>query len=418
MKTRLLLIAGIAAVGMMTSCASDNGDSPNNSGKNATVNLSFATGGTRTTTATDDGSNIGTNEGTVANMAIGLFDDGGSRVSAVPFAGNSETTDYTYSSSGTKITTTSSTTQIAVIANVPTVATTKLDLANSGTLSTFENKYTGLLVNTTSSDGTGSTTTPTTYNSQKTTGLPMYALTPVSFGSNTTITEPITLKRMVARICLTKLATDFSSYSDVTAKFVPTEIFMYNVKDQLTNWQTGTTAFSTGITESGTTGKCELTDQTTTTIKNITDATSNNYAYLSSGIEIPTSWSASAETPTTYLDCSTDDYKSANALSFYVFPNDAAVPTKMIIKGIFTPTGGTPAIVYYPIVINHAQTGTTITGNTLSDANIGANMLYNLKVTISGRGVSDPSKTLSPSTVTVNMTVTAWTQVGQTVNIQ
>jgi|WetSurMetagenome_2_1015567.scaffolds.fasta_scaffold07319_2 hypothetical protein len=438
MKTSVLLIAGIAAVGMMASCASDKGDSPNNKGEKSTVNLSFTTGSTTRmvpgNAITTNGNDPSQEEGKLNNLAIGLFDDGNNRVSAK--SGSTETTDYTYSAGGAQITTTSSATQVAVIANVPKVATTNLDITKQVTISAFRSGYIGLLSNTTSADGS-TNTTMNTVNSQYMTGLPMYGEKSINWTSTNTTNNSVTvnLTRMVARVCLTKLATDFTNYSDQTATFKPTEVFMYNVKDQLTNWETGTTTFSAAEATSGSDkpGLCEMTDRTSTTLDgtNFTApyiSSLTNYAYLSSGNAIPGGWvkapASSSGHVTKYFDytADTDPTKDANALSFYVFPNnDLTNPTKMIIKGIFTPTGGTASIVYYPIIINHASGYNTVNGNntpTTGDSEISANNIYNLEVTIAGRGVDEPYMPLEPSTATVNMTVTPWGETTQVVNIQ
>ncbi len=438
MKTSVLLIAGITVIGMMASCASDNGDFPNNKGEKATVKLSLATSvTTRTTTATDGGGTIGTDEGQVNNLAIGLFDNGNNRVSAT--GGKSETTDYKYSDNGfSQISTTSNATKIAVIANVPGVATTKLDMTNAKTYAAFGSNYNGaLLVNTTSADGgfdlTSNPTSASTVNSQKISGLPMYGESAVNWTTSNTSNNAVnvTLVRMVSRICLTKLATDFSAYTDPAATFTPTEVFMYNVKDELTNWQSGATASSYTETTSGpsVSGKCEMTDRTSTTLTSnaAPSITPTDYAYLSSGSAIPAGWVTTnpAAPKVTYLNCTTTF--DANALSFYVFPNtDTSVPTKIIIKGVFT-TGGNSAIVYYPVIINHASSYNTVTGkdgtkyttsiSNPNDSQISANTIYNLYVTIEGRGVAEPYMPLEPSTVKATMQVTPWDNTTQDVTI-
>jgi hypothetical protein len=120
----------------------------------------------------------------------------------------------------------------------------------------------------------------------------------------------------------------------------------------------------------------------------------------------------------TYLSTSNNPY------FFYVFPNGATTPTKLIIKGIFYPKGATEStgeVMYYPIIINHSQTGTTITdtdGSTYvngaafsKDSQIAANTSYDLSITIQGRGVSTVSQDITPSSATVTMTVANWTSV-------
>jgi hypothetical protein len=120
----------------------------------------------------------------------------------------------------------------------------------------------------------------------------------------------------------------------------------------------------------------------------------------------------------TYLSTSNNPY------FFYVFPNGATAPTKLIIKGIFYPKGTTEStgeVMYYPIIINHSQTGTTITdtdGSTYAngaafskDSQLAANTSYDLSITIQGRGVSSASQDITSSSATVTMTVASWTGV-------
>lgn len=420
MKTTVLLMAGITAVGMMTSCASDNGDSPIGKSGKENVTLSFTTGNTRTTgIVTDDGNEIGQKEGKVNNVALGFFDANGNRTNA-ELSNNSLVTDFDMSgiTPGTNInesfTTSSNASTIIAIANVPTGQFT----ATNSTA--YLSNYTDLLSNTTSDNGTGATNhaaTPTTVNSQKITGLPMYGQGTISSNA-----ASISLERMVDRICLTGLSVDFTKSTDVTATFKPTEIYMYNVNDALTVWGTTPTTHSTmteptAISTSGTWGACEVTNSNATTPALI--ATMPNTAYLSSGL-----LSLDAKITNTYIS---GDATSANAYSFYVFPNtNTSKPTKIIIKGVYTPTGGSAAIVYYPITINCYNSNTTLSKNGGSaltvkasdDSQTSANTLYNLSVAIEGRGVPDPTQSLAPSTVAVTMSVAIWNKTSQSVTVK
>jgi len=96
----------------------------------------------------------------------------------------------------------------------------------------------------------------------------------------------------------------------------------------------------------------------------------------------------------------------------------------LIIKGIFYPKGATEStgeVMYYPIIISHSQTGTTIKdtdGSTYAngaafskDSQIAANTSYDLSITIQGRGVSTVSQDIMPSSATVTMTVANWTSI-------
>lgn len=438
MRTKVLLIAGIAAVGMMASCASDKDDSPGNKGEKATVNLSFATGGTTRTSATtdDNGSTIGTLEGTVNNVAFGIFDSNGYRLSTSMSTpdGIKEIKDYDLKGNGASsvsVTVSSSATKIIAIGNVPSgsfTATTSTDYVD-GTKST---SYPELLSYTTDDKGAANTLM-NTVNSQKITGLPMHGEQSITFttsNSSSTANPSVTFERMVARVCLSQLSCDFSASNDKTAdktaSFVPSEIFMYNVNDKLTAWGTSPTVTSTlteptAISTDGTWGACEVTGSSTTPAQ-LTSLP--NTAYLSSGL-ISLTGTANATT-TTQTDYINVDKTSASAYSFYVFPHNATSPTKLIIKGLYTSSDGTKSILYYPIIINHWNSNTTLSkdgGVALSkaaddDSQISANTLYEVKVIIKGRGVTDPSQNLEPSTVNVSMAVSKWNNTTQTVVIQ
>ncbi len=428
MRTTVLLMAGIAAVGMMTSCASDNGDSPNNGkGEKTTINLSFAiNGSTRTSNApTDGGGTVGLGEGTLNNVAVGFFDAGGYRLAAT----STEDAKVTFyggdllipSEKSVSATVSSSANEVIVLANVPS-------LTNTATTSTKYVDATSspiLLSYTTSSDGKTNTATNTA-NSQSPTSLPMFGVEPITYTSGTTTgSATVSLERMVTRVSLNQLSYDFSKSNDAGATFVPKEIYMYNVKDELTGWgATPTTSASNDVTESAgeTNGKCEVTTEKTpgnvTTLDN--ESTLSNTAYLSSGIlSLTGSTNKSTSTQTDYVT-------SVNTYSFYVFPNtDNSNPTKIIIKGVYTPTVGSAAIVYYPITINHWNTNTTLSGSGIdengkatNDSQISANTVYNLTVNIQGRGVSSPTQDLSPSTVKVTMGVNPWNSTSQAVTIQ
>ena len=82
---------------------------------------------------------------------------------------------------------------------------------------------------------------------------------------------------------------------------------------------------------------------------------------------------------------------------------------------------------YYPIIVNHTQTGTTITdadgtykdGAAYSkDSQLAANTCYNIKLKIQGRGVDSPDKDLIPATVSVTLTVAAWATTSQDTTVK
>ncbi|BCS84763.1 hypothetical protein prwr041_06560 [Prevotella herbatica] len=322
------------------------------------MNLSLSTGAdTRANGAlpTDKGSVVGSNEGKLNHICVGLFD-----------ANDKLVTLYEYDYSGDKsIPTRTDAVKMLVFANVPMSA-----FAGKYVLSDF---YTVAqdLGYTTSADGKTKTAV-TTANSQSMTSLPMMSdVKALDWGSGTTLSPTVTLNRVVARVALTNITYSFSgSYSGCT--FTPTEVFMYNASNQLTNWNTKTVSGSV----SG---------------ENI--AGNANTVYLGSG---------------TISSFSGPYY-------FYVFPNsNTTTPTKLVIKGTFKTKSGTTYTTYYPITVNSSSpTGnivSTITGGT-GDSKISANTTYGLSVTLNGTGVTNVTDEITTTSITVTTSVDNMTNV-------
>lgn len=359
MKHTLYISSLLAACMLLFSCAVDNSAIPENgSSKSAVVNISLSTGAdTRSngTLPTDKGSVVGSNEGVLNHICVGLFD-----------ANDKLVTLYEYNYSGNEnVPTRTDAVKMLVFANVPVGA-----FAGKYVLSDF---YTVAqdLGYTTSADGKTKTGV-TTANSQSMTSLPMMSdVQALDWGSGTTLSPTVTLNRLVARVALTSISYSFSgSYSGCT--FTPTEVFMYNASNQLTNWNTKTVSGSV----SG---------------ENI--AGNANTVYLGSG--------------------TISSFSSTSPYYFYVFPNsNTTSPTKLVIKGTFKTKSGTTYTTYYPITVNSSSaTGniiSTITGGT-GDSKISANTTYGLSATISGTGVNSVSDALTSTSITVTTSVDNFT---------
>lgn len=361
MKHTLYISSLLAACMLLFSCAVDNSAIPENgSSKSAVVNISLSTGAvTRTngTLPTDKGSVVGSNEGALNHICVGLFD-----------ANDKLVTLYEYNYSGNEnVPTRTDAVKMLVFANVPVGA-----FAGKYVLSDF---YTVAqdLGYTTSADGKTKTGV-TTANSQSMTSLPMMSdMQTLNWGSGTTLNPTVTLNRVVARVALTNISYSFSgSYSGCT--FTPTEVFMYNASNQLTNWNTKTVSGSV----SG---------------ENI--AGNANTVYLGSG--------------------TISSFSSTNPYYFYVFPNtNTTAPTKLVIKGTFKTKSGTTYTTYYPIIVNSVSAAgniiSTITGGT-GDSKISANTTYGLSVTLNGTGVTNVTDEITTTSVTVNTSVDDMTNV-------
>jgi hypothetical protein len=392
MKVYNLLIALMLSMSLFSSCAREEGGATDDS---VIIRLSLGTGATKTNTAipADNGGTVGSNEGKINNVCVGIFDSSDNIITLY---------QYTYSGTVSIITKTTAK-NILIAANVP-----KGTFSGVTTRTGFLNKVQNLSY-TTSVDGL-SNSNKTVASSQTLTALPMYASTTLSSSltASSTSSQSLTLSRVVSRVVLKSLSTNFgSTVGFANATFVPREIFMYNVNDQ---YQWNGTSSSSGTNLSG-----EITSGSPGAL---TASSSSNTGYLSSGLLSSMTGVAGTNT---YLSTSNNPY------FFYVFPNGATTPTKLIIKGIFYPKGATEStgeVMYYPIIINHSQTGTTITdtdGSTYAngaafskDSQLATNTSYDLSITIQGRGVSTVSQDITPSSATVTMTVASWTGVTYT----
>ncbi len=346
---------------LLFSCAADNTVIPENgSTKSAVVNLSLSTGAdTRSngTLPTDKGSVVGSNEGALNHICVGLFD-----------ANDKLVTLHEYDYKGDEnVSTRTDAVQMLVFANVPVGA-----FVGKYVLSDF---YTVAqdLGYTTSADGKTNTAV-TTANSQSMTSLPMMSdVKALDWGSGTILSPTVTLNRVVARVALTNISYSFSgSYTGCT--FAPTEVFMYNASNQLTNWNTK--AVSGSVSGENIAGNA-------------------NTVYLGSG--------------------TISSFSSTSPYYFYVFPNsNTTAPTKLVIKGTFKTKSGTTYTTYYPITVNSSSaTGnivSTITGGT-GDSKISANTTYGLSVTLNGTGVANVSDEITTTSVTVNTSVDDMTNV-------
>jgi hypothetical protein len=69
---------------------------------------------------------------------------------------------------------------------------------------------------------------------------------------------------------------------------------------------------------------------------------------------------------------------------------------------------------YYPILINHAQTGTTITGTPGTDTQVAPNTRYAMKAVIRSIGVASPASNIDPASIALTISVSSWADAGQT----
>ena len=439
MRINRLLIAGIVSIGLLTSCASNNEEpSTSQAGQvKLTLTLSSATtrtgggstfassGNATTTTPSGDGTLKGSSgdEAKLNRVCVGIFKSGGATLSIqeIDLSGtavdNTQTTTYPNGVITTSITTTTEAQDIVVAANVPTnmfkgIVDEPTFIAQAANLAS-----------TTSADAS-SATNSTTPNSQTVTALPMYGKSVISPSAATpNVSTNIPLTRMVARIGIQSIRTVFDKNGAYAgAKFVPTEVFIYNANTSC-NWDGSIATTPTVYSAEATTPTGTFTPSATApSPANAATLPATGHEYLSSGKLDFSSITPNVATATnvtintqTYSAYETDYLTSTNQLFFYVFPNNATASTKLVIKGTWY-FNNSYEVVYYPIIVNHAQTGTTF--NTVpgtNDSKVLPNTRYTLSATIMGKGSSSPGINIVPATVALNVTVNAWSDVTQDV---
>ncbi len=365
MNKNYLLIAVLMSVGMMTSCSSSDTEENTPVGNPAVVSLEL-NGKAMTRSKASDG------EATISGGQAAAFDASGAIVGTVQNFSTSTSTTPT-------INTTTQATQVSVV-------------ANPGSTSTFNGIVNKTNLEEVTTDLASTAKAATTESGQDPTKLPKYGNSSVDFSTNTSVDQPVNMYNLVGRITLSSIKTDFTGTGYAGATFVPKEVFLYNANTVCTF---------------GGTGSSPQTGENTDNI-NYAVTTPTNYCYLSSG-EIA---SYNELSPTSY--------------TFYTFPNiSTTTPTKIVIKGAFKPSGGSPEYVYYPITINKLQTGTTIKkdgtdrpANDPNDSKIVQSTSYDVSITISGKGVKNPGNDITPATATITMNVKDWTEYTQEVTVE
>lgn len=190
----------------------------------------------------------------------------------------------------------------------------------------------------------------------------------------------VDLERLVARVSISGIKTDFDPAGQyANATFTAKQIFLHNAK---TTADVSTGAPTTSDLKTG------WDDQT---------VAADHIATLKDDIN-GGSGTAITSSPTT------DQYW------FYTFPNGNTTSTRLVIRGDFDPdgSGSTAAVdVYYPVVVNLAQTGTTINSGA-KDGTIARNSTYAITATIKGKGAPDPNADMNPATLDLTVTVAGW----------
>lgn len=217
---------------------------------------------------------------------------------------------------------------------------------------------------------------PSSEGTQTSTNLPMSGqVIDVTLAAGTTVTQTINISRMVSRISIGSIQSAFDpagAYKD--ASFTVTGIFLHNAKSACT---VNPDQYLTSVLISGQSGGIS-----SYLFHTLSESLTNGTAYT-----------------TPYW--------------FYTFPNDATTPTKLVIKGLFkTDNSDAGTVVYYPIVVNKAQQGTTFTGGTdgmnRGNSTISRNATYTLSATIKGKGTDSADTDLEPALLDLTVGVSPW----------
>lgn len=95
---------------------------------------------------------------------------------------------------------------------------------------------------------------------------------------------------------------------------------------------------------------------------------------------------------------------------FYILPNEETTHTALVLEGTFKKTADdTGTTIYYPVIINKSQTGTTLTGTAgTGTSNIARNITYAIKATIKSIGITDPMGDITPASLELTVSVADW----------
>ncbi len=96
---------------------------------------------------------------------------------------------------------------------------------------------------------------------------------------------------------------------------------------------------------------------------------------------------------------------------FYIFPNEETdTHTALVLEGTFKKDAADAGTtMYYPVIVNKSQTGTSFTGNSgTGTSNIARNTTYAIKATIKNIGTTDPKGDITPTSLELTVSVANW----------
>ena len=235
-----------------------------------------------------------------------------------------------------------------------------------------------------------------------------FTLTPGGASSANSLS--VALSRLVSRVIVKKIDTDFSSTGAYSASvFKLTNVF---VRNALSTVKPATGGYA---------------DTKPDGVLGATNYLTGGGATWDAGLTTLASLNSAAASG---WDTSTHNYDdAANYYYFYVFPNeDSSYPTTLVLQGTFDTDGDgdlneetNSGNVFYPVVINKSQIGSVVKdGNGVEVPNqtgtIARSTKYQLEITIRSKGVASPADNINPASLAVTVTVTSWTPYTQTVD--
>ncbi len=353
MKKRFLFLVGIGVLLAMSSCSKDEENLVVKSGEPATLTLTIK-GNNVSTRISGSLPDYNSTEGKINDVIVGLFDA----------SGNTDVISYgTLVDNKITIKGTPGPRTIIVVAN-PNSAT---QFAGTTNITDFRHK---------------SLILPST---QVSDDLPMAGETTYTLVANSTVSTSITVKRLVARVQLIGLSTQFDpngQYNNAT--FQATKVFMFNAMSK--SYVDGTV---TSEPWQGWSNTLLLPSPLVTPTFN-----------LSLGNDLNLAFPGATYSPNNYF------YTFANILPAAQSVTELNNATRLVIQGEFDPDGsGTSfaaSTVYYPIIVNRDVTPT------IEDSGITRNNIYSYTVVIKNKGVNDPITILDPASITLTVSVDPW----------
>jgi hypothetical protein len=238
--------------------------------------------------------------------------------------------------------------------------------------------------------------------------IPMMGTTPISITDEVPFyTGTVSLKRLLARICVTNIAAVLPEGDT----FTPTEIFVCRANEKHAIMNLHVANIWEGLSYSD----IIESDEDGVSIKGATGETAveGSLSFLSSGY---------GDNITLPREDSPDTWQY-----FYVFPHDDLNATRLVLKGVYSEAlTQSTSVVYYPIIINHVYNTITVGENEYSDASeyaadsrLDANKNYELDLTIGGPGAEKPSGEVPRGAQTfINFTVGNYAMASQVTEIE